>query len=121
MFTLWPGARKMTQRESGVKIRWCASICIVVVHAIVLALVGLERATMIMAVFALVTGLWMVIWPGRRVEQIETRIRSGYDRFHEEQRSYAAYPWLRSAAATRRWGWLLIIAGCGAMVLRALR
>lgn len=76
---------------------------------------------MIMAVFALVTGLWMVIWPGRRVAQIEARIRSGGDRYHEEQRSYVAYPWLRSVAATRRWGWVLIIAGCGSMVLHLLR
>lgn len=76
---------------------------------------------MFMAIVALLTGVWMVIWPGRRVEQIEARIRAGDDRFHEEQRSYAAYPWLRSVAATRRWGWILIIAACGAMVLRLLR
>ena len=76
---------------------------------------------MVMAVVAVLSGVWMVIWPGRRVAQIEARIRSGDDRFHEEQRSYLAYPWLRSVAATRRWGWVLILAGCCGMVLRLLR
>jgi hypothetical protein len=76
---------------------------------------------MIMAISALLTGLWMVIWPGRRVAQIEARVEAGDDRFHEEQRSYTAYPWLRSVTATRRWGWFLFIAGCGSMVLHLLR
>jgi hypothetical protein len=76
---------------------------------------------MFMAMVALLSGFWMVIWPARRAAQIEARIRSGDDRFHEEQRSYTAYPWLRSVAATRRWGWFLIIGGCCLMVLRWLR
>lgn len=108
----------MTECQSAVKIGGLSSD-----HAGISVLYWLSPAgaTMIMAVLAIVTGLSMVIWPGRRVAQIEARVLAGDDRFHEEQRSYAAYPWLRSVSATRRWGWVLVVAGIGAIVLRALR
>jgi hypothetical protein len=41
------------------------------------------------------------LWPNQRVRAVEKRIAQGDDHFFEEQRSYRAYPYLRSANRVR--------------------
>lgn len=64
----------------------------------------------VILLFALFSGLVMALRPQDAVARIKRRMSEGSDHFYEEQRSYAAYPWLRDVSATRRRGWLLIIA-----------
>ena len=66
-------------------------------------------------------GLWRVIRAGSEAEAIEARIRAGDDRFHEEQRSYAAYPSQHNVASIRRRGWLMVVASLVMIVLLQLR
>ena len=73
---------------------------------------------LIIAGFALVSGIGMTLWPERRAGQVERRIAEGDDRHFEEQRTYAAYPKLRDPRAIRRTGQVLI--ACGLVLLLLL-
>jgi hypothetical protein len=66
-------------------------------------------------------GLAMILWPQKWTAPIDKRMAEGGDRFLDEQRSYAAYPWLRSTKVRRRWGLVLLIGGLAGIVLQLAR
>ena len=65
--------------------------------------------------------LAMFLWPNRRAQAIEERIKAGDDRSFEEQRTYRAYPYLRNPRRIRLIGAVGTVCGLAVIAMEIYR